>query len=251
MTPELTAKLELLVSQVNRDIATSNEQQRRHAEAWRKQHGTSLDIRAQALLDRGFLPGLLSALETGKPAVDQGRTPPYQVAIAVARELPGLGIGPEGITVLMAHCGLFKMGHRDQLWPPAGAAYDALFRSTGRPTLLEISTMLDQLGFDGGTLVLRSYLTAWGPGLGRTWPDEAVAPFMTVHLDKVLGMLGPGHEHDYSVQALGVFPALGTLPTLPPSVVDRLLASALGSRKTERLPAQDALAQGPGHRGRA
>ena len=68
VTPELTAQLERLVAKVNRDTAESNEQQRRYAQQWQQQHGTSLRHQDQKLLDRGFLPGLLAALESGKPA---------------------------------------------------------------------------------------------------------------------------------------------------------------------------------------
>ena len=246
LTAELVAQLEGLVADINRHITETNRLQRRAAQQWQMQHGTSLHHQDQKLLGHGFLPGLLAALESGKP-----NPPPdaysHFLQHHVGQALPGLGLGSAGLTVLMAHCGLLHVSHWNQLWASACEAYDALFRATGRPTLLEISTMLDQLGYDGGTLVLRSYVSQhWGVRLGRTWPDEAVAPFMSVHLDKVMRLLTAPPEHDYSVDAMGVFPALATLPTLPPSVVDALFASATGSRKATRGPAQDALAKAPG-----
>ena len=246
VTPELTAQLERLVAKVNRDTVESNEQQRRYAQQWQQQHGTSLRHQDQKLLDRGFLPRVLAALESGRPAKPSRYVYSHHLQGEVARSLTGLGLGPAGITVLLSQCGLLTLSHWDQLWHPASVAYDALFRATGHPTLLEISTMLDELGHDGGRLVLRSYLSSYGGSLGRDWPDEAVAPFMTVHLDKVMRLLAPAAERDYAIDPLGVFPALASLPNLPPSVVDGLFAAALGSRKTERLPAQDALAKVPG-----
>ena len=245
VTPELTAKLEKLVANTNRDIAQTNEQQRQWAQQWKQQHGTSPSVRPQDLLDRGFLPGLLAALESGKAGKDSGHTVSPHLPSHVARALPGLGLGPAGLTILLARCGLLQQGRWTQLWDGAAAAYDALFQETGRPSMLEVSTMLDELGYDGGTMVLHSYVSSWGFKLGRSWPDDAVAPFMTVHLDKVMHLLKPSAERDYSIDELGVFPALATLPTLPRSVVDGLYASALGSRKTERRPAQDALGKVP------
>lgn len=119
--------------------------------------------------------------------------------------------------------------------------YDGLYRATKRPTLLEISTALDQLGLDGPALVFNRYSRSWGE-LGYDWADEDVAPFVRCNLPTVIDALTALQDSHYHSDS-APFRALATLPELPPAAVDALVAVAMGSRKTVRARAQDLLAE--------
>lgn len=119
-----------------------------------------------------------------------------------------------------------------------------LHARTGQPDLRTLQRMLDELGMDGRAWVWRSFSSSWGQRLGRGWDAADVWPFVAEHLDWVLSAAS-GSGNGWDSDDLALFAALATLPSLPARLVDPLLAIALGSRKTQRRPAQDALASVP------
>lgn len=119
-----------------------------------------------------------------------------------------------------------------------------LHARTGQPDLRTLQRMLDELGLDGRAWVWRSFSSSWGQRLGRGWDAADVWPFVAEHLDWVL-TAAAGSGNGWDSDDLALFAALATLPRLPARLVDPLLAIALGARKTQRRPAQDALASVP------
>lgn len=249
VTPGLRAVLGRVVAETNASIEKANRASRAAAERWTAQYGRQpMWQRDEKTIPSHWLDSVISALEAGRPPRHSNRDVPRlaveHLTPVLMRHLTELGLGAAGLVVVLNEAdGLTYT--RDSLSPAAVEGFGRLRDTTGGPSLLEISTMLDQLGLDGGDVVLRAYGRRWNP-LGRDWPDEAVAPFMLAHLDRVLDLLTPGRDQDWSSDPLVGFAALGSLSTLPRVVVDALFAAALGSRKTERRPAQDALTKVPG-----
>ncbi|GIG40629.1 DUF4132 domain-containing protein [Cellulomonas phragmiteti] len=120
---------------------------------------------------------------------------------------------------------------------------DAVHARTGAPDLRTLQAMYDQAGLDGRAVIWRSYSRSYGARLGRTWDDAAVWPFVADNLDWIMG---EGTGTGWDVDDLARFTAVRTLPRQPARLVELLLALALGTRKTLRAPAQDALAGTPG-----
>lgn len=126
------------------------------------------------------------------------------------------------------------------LMMPANQVFNALHQRTGRPTLLELSTMLDEFGRDGKAL-LRNYCYGWGSPFASDWSNEAVWPYFAHHLDWLVQVLTNNAIKDYSFDRKGLFRAISTMPSPPASAINALFGLALGQGKTDRLPAQDAL----------
>ena len=124
---------------------------------------------------------------------------------------------------------------------------EGLHAATGRPTLLELEALIDDLGEDGAALVWRWYARDW-LALARDWPHDDVWPFVARNLDLVLA---PLPRDDFGVDHLALFRAVATMPQLPARVVDHLFALALGNAKALRGAAQEALAGDGGRVARA
>jgi Domain of unknown function (DUF4132) len=123
-----------------------------------------------------------------------------------------------------------------QEWQVLEAVHDG----TGSPDLLSLQVMFDECGLPGAELVWHSYARL-GLALGRHWPSEHVWPFVARNLDLLIQHSRSGqNEHWFDDTAFVA--ALKTLPRKPSRVLDLLYERALGSRKSERQPAQEALA---------
>lgn len=133
-------------------------------------------------------------------------------------------------------------------WPWA-EVIDEVHARTGGPDLLTVQRMLDAAGADGRALVWSSYSATWGLRLGRDWPDEHVWPFVAHNLDWILEK--SSSSQDRTVDEHALFAAVATLPRPPARLVDRLYALAVGTRKTDRAPAQAALERDPRRTSRA
>ncbi|GAA3581324.1 DUF4132 domain-containing protein [Kribbella ginsengisoli] len=208
----------------------------------------------QVQADPDELDELVRAFEAGTPparirrgAASRGARPQVIIEWDLLAGSLFAELGPAGLTILAHHFGLLV---DDRPWLPLRAAplYEESHRRTGRPTLLEVSTMLDEIGFDGPELVFAQYRLAkrWGEPMGVTWPDESVAPFVLANLDLVLTGVPIVHSYLDKRDPLLAYQALGTLSPMPPVVVDKLFALAVGSRTTDHEPAQQALAKMPG-----
>lgn len=130
-----------------------------------------------------------------------------------------------------------NLSHAAQrLWARATAA-------SGGPSPLEVSAALDELGHDGGDVLLTSWRWFWSADEIRDLDDEMWAPFVLTHLDKVLELVGQSHHwgwgHTFAYTVLAV------LPQLPERAVALLLDLGLRGPKPQRRLAQDVLAVVP------
>lgn len=124
------------------------------------------------------------------------------------------------------------------------ACVNALHRASGRPTLLELSQVLEAHGFSAEHL-LRSYCSSWGQSLANNWPDADVWPFMAHHQELVIRLLSENTSNDWYFSRAALFKAISTLPAPPSTLVNSLFDLALGSAKGDRALAQEALKSQP------
>lgn len=134
------------------------------------------------------------------------------------------------------------------LLAPAKQVFNLLYRRTGHPTLLELSVMLDESGRDGKALLL-DYCNSWSP-FAMDWAAADVWPFFARHLDWLVDVLVNNSMKSYSFDRKGLYRALATLPYPPSTAINALFGLALGSTKTDRQPAQEALQGLPGKESR-
>jgi hypothetical protein len=114
---------------------------------------------------------------------------------------------------------------------------------TGEPDLLMVQRMLDAAGADGRALVWSAYSKKWGSRIGRDWPADHVWPFVAHNLDWILEE--SSSRQDWHTDEHALFAAIATLPKPPERLVDRLYSLALGTRKSDRVAAQEALKHDP------
>jgi hypothetical protein len=244
VTAELRAALEGLWADVNRHLERANRQAEEFDARLRSQHPhLARTVRLEPLLDRDSLRRLLSELGRGTPPATPSADAPHIMAHLLERRVERLELGPAGVVALLHHIGHI-VEHGGALTRPAANLLEIEHARTGRPTLLELATMLDDLGLDGGRSVYRRFAAPWGPHLGRGWPDEHVAPFVRTYLDLVLRTLS-STDRDWSIAADAPYRALATLPALPRRAIDALFATALSGNRVDRRPAQDFLDQLP------
>ncbi|WP_052436385.1 DUF4132 domain-containing protein [Georgenia sp. SUBG003] len=240
VTPELTAQLEDLWTETNRKIELDNLRAEELEARTRAQHpGYEASRYRTPPLDRGTLRRFLSELGHGTPPATPSEDAPHVVAHLLERRADRLALGPAGVVALLHHLG-HLVEHGGALSRTAATLLEAEHARTGRPTVLEVATMLDELGLDGGRAVYRRFASPWGPRLGRDWPDEQVSPFVLAHLDLVLRTLS-STDRDWSIAPEAPYRALATLPTLPRRAVDALFATALSGNRVDRRPAQSTL----------
>lgn len=123
---------------------------------------------------------------------------------------------------------------------------NAMHGATGRPTLLELQCLLEPFGATP-ELLLFQYCSGWGAQLGRDWSAESQWPFFAHNLEMLLRHMNPSlTRENYWFERERLFSAVATLPAPPDALVNVLFDLALGTSKTERGPAQTALANLPG-----
>jgi hypothetical protein len=129
------------------------------------------------------------------------------------------------------------------------AALNDYHSARGHPSLLELEAMLVPLGADAN-VIARSYMgTPWMQRLGAGWEADAVWPFFARHMD-ILGEWLRLESGDYWFNGSAAFDAIAAFPEPPAEFVPRLLEVALGTAKTYRRAAQDALDRLPGREDR-
>lgn len=202
------------------------------------------------------LAEVLQAIEAGRlPTMPRGRAGMAEAWVEEPFVAAAPKLGPAVMTIVLAKAGVLLERAYGAIpdGPPydgrlltslAGSVYDRIHEVNGL-TLLEVSELLDALGLDGSRLVVGRYRSPYH-GLGATWPDEDVAPFVLQTLPMWLELVRAGVDRDFDAQA--PYRALATLPELSDPVVDALFETAFGRRKSVRRYAQDAL--GTGHEDR-
>ena len=147
---------------------------------------------------------------------------------------------PAAAVQLLRACG-FLDDHPRWVWPEV---LEHHHRVHGRPDLLAIQQLLDGVGIDGFRQVWGAWASTYGP-LGRDWPAEDVWPFVARNLDAVLAY-GHVRPDDWHFDSAGFFAAMATFPRLPARALERLYDIALGTQRSVRGLAQDALTRDPG-----
>ncbi|WP_148614289.1 DUF4132 domain-containing protein [Nocardioides rubriscoriae] len=201
----------------------------------------------QRVPDRTLVTTLVDLLTSPEPV--QGPVPDPDGLMAyrhVARERASR-MEPAAAVQLLRACGVLTddASHTYELVETV----EALHRETGAPDLATLQQLLDGVGVDGYRTVWAAYAQRW-QSLGRDWPADDVWPFLARNLEAVLKESEP-RAHDWSTDPAAFFAALATFPVLPARVVDHLYAVALGTHRSTRPLAQDALARDPGRATRA
>ncbi|WP_280152673.1 DUF4132 domain-containing protein [Piscinibacter sp. XHJ-5] len=150
------------------------------------------------------------------------------------------GVTPQALVKLLDVLGQLDASH-GRFGGSLAVAFNAMHRASGRPTLLELQLLLEPLGH-GAEMLLRECCNTWGHSLARDWSDAAQWPFFAHNVELLLRYMNPTlmREH-YWFDRSGLFRAIATLPAPPDAIVNVLFDLALGSAKTERAPAQQAL----------
>jgi hypothetical protein len=236
-----------LWKQVNDSIAQSNASSRAHHARMTAQ-GHKFPLHQTEPYNEADVAALLAHLASGHP------TPPasggqrsrgwMHVGEAVLKLAGADGVSPVALFKILQFFGI-ATAPDGSLMHPAIQAFNTLHRRTGRPTLIELSCMLDEAGKSGQAL-LRNYCYAWGAQFASDWPGEHVWSYFAHHIDTVLQALLHNTIKDYAFSRTGLFRAISTLPQPPAAAINALFTLALGPGKTDRLPAQEALQSHPG-----
>jgi len=234
--------LESFWQEVNTSIAKANKQAQDHY-AHMQAQGHKYPLRQDPSFEHSEKKALLNYLTS-----DRTQPPPR----SRIRQLAWRHVGPVlqqiSVTDGLTPIALFKMlkffdladDDNHSLLHPAAMAFNAMHRRTGRPSLLELSQIMDEAGGSGAGL-LRNYCLTWGHPFASDWADETVWPFFAHHIDLLVQALTQNTIKEYSFNRSGLFRAAATLPFPPGAIVNALFSLALGSGKTDRHAAQEAL----------
>lgn len=242
--PEALARL---WREIDESIKRSNASAREHHARMAAQ-GHKFPLRQEEPYASTDALALQAYLDSGQPQLPGGapkRGRGWQhVSQAMLKLAETAGVGPTAMLKVLLFFGI-AASHDGVLMHPATQAFSAMHRRIGKPTLIELSCMLDEAGHSGHAL-LRNYCHAWGSPFAQDWPNEDVWPFFAHHLEVVLQTLLHDTIKDYSFGRAGLFRAIATLPRPPAAAINALFTLALGPGKTDRAPAQEALRNHPG-----
>ncbi len=253
MTPLLRAALVALLRDIDERIASGNDRMAaNHRQAAAAGRPYSQALAPTPLLGEERIASAVASLERGEP-IDLGdpfANRSWLLAGALAAHLPALvGAGlraPQLVLLMTSDAELMQPSWDGSLSHHAHGLIERLHALTGTPGLLELAALLDARGLPGTRAVTRSLVTAYGGSLGRHWPPEDVAPFVATNLDAFLDIVERPSGRETWLDPLAAYTALATLPRKSHRVVEALYGVALGSRTTERRPAQQALDGVPG-----
>lgn len=227
--------------EVNDSIVKSNKQAREHHERMQAQ-GHKFRLHQESPFDGGQVRALRDYLAAGQhkpPGTSKSQTAFRHVGPVLVKRSVSEGVTPVALLKLLLFFDL-AVANDGMLMYQAAAAFNAMHRRTGRPTLLELSMMLDELGYSGAAL-LRNYCHGWGQSIATDWANDAVWPYFAHYVDLLAQTLTQNLIKDYAFNRNGLFRAVSTLPSPPNNVINALFSLALGSGKTDRYPAQEAL----------
>lgn len=227
--------------EVNDSIVKANKQAREHHERMKAQ-GHKFQLHQESPFDAKQEKGLRDYLASGPckpPATSRSHTAFRHVGPILLRRSVSDGVTPVALLKLLMFFDL-AVANDGILLHQSAAAFNAMHRRSGRPTLLELSMMLEGLGCSGDAL-LRNYCHGWGQSIATDWTNDAVWPYFAHHVDLLAQALTQNLIKDYAFNRNGLFRAVSTLPSPPNNVINALFSLALGSGKTDRYPAQEAL----------
>lgn len=248
LTPEVSNLLTSLWVEINRAVDKQNEQMRKAREQAIAQGHKPYGMDKQDYYSDAALADLLKYIGSDAPSTKARsggtRQANWNIVVpAMQRLAKQSAISPVAILKALAYFDLLCERNDRGLLQGASLVLNTMYASQGRPTLLELSQMLDELGLVGRDAIFASYCHTWGNPIARDWSAEATWPFFAHHVDRLIQLLGPSQGKDYWFDRNGLFRAVSTLPTPPVLLVNAMFDLALGSGKTDRMPAQEALHQ--------
>ncbi len=249
LTPQLSARLEALWIEINQGIERANKQLSdayAHAQAAAPprhalhQHPLLKPAELQVLKD--YIASPEPRFTASRPNARQLN---WQVALPALKKLAAEDTAtPMAMLKMLAYFDLFADNDRS-ISGGVTQTINAMHAHRRRPTLLELSVMLEAMG--APTIALfNSYCSQWGGSIARDWDDEAVWPFFAHRLETLIQYFGRSHNHDYWFDRSSLFRAVAAFPTPPVQVVNAIFDLALGTGRTDRPLAQAALASMPG-----
>ncbi|PJI93512.1 DUF4132 domain-containing protein [Luteimicrobium subarcticum] len=223
----------------NRHVARMTEFQRSRGLPVREQ-------RPRPMLGRRGVTDLVGMLRSDDaPEVFEPAATLHHFSAGLGTAAASTDLGAVAAVKLMVFLGFFG-GSRYRL--EHGSVLADVHRRTPGTDLLTVQALLDAAGVDGREVLWSAYARRWSP-LARDWPDEDVAPFVRRNLDWILAETDRTRAV-WEADPAAVYSAVATLETPPRRVVEHFYAAALGTRKTDRGPAQEALARDPGRTAR-
>lgn len=242
VTPERKAVIADVWAFVNNEIVKSNERALQHHQAMLAR-GHNYPLRQMQIVPDNWMAPLTRYFETSSPHLAETADNPSRYNHYCWLALETLTSQPS-VNAVMLYKFLRFFGLLTQnggLQRHASQGFNRLHARTGSPSLLELAQMLEQ-GGDSSVMLLNAYCAGfYNVTLAQDWPESDVWPYFAHHLDDLIEALVNSTTQNYSFSRQGLFRAIATLPYPPAKVVHALFTLALGSGKTDRLPAQNAL----------
>ncbi|WP_161974601.1 DUF4132 domain-containing protein [Piscinibacter terrae] len=245
------ASLKRLFDEIDQAIVRENEEQRQRNEQAKAQ-GHNWGLRQITRLtdrDARDLRQYLASPEAKPPKRPQDMQVSNHAWPAIERLALDDGLTPVATLKLLLFFGLDANHHQGSLAHQMAHAINAMHQKTGRPSLLEFALMLDESGLSGKAILI-SYCNSWGQPFASGWATDAVWPYFAHHVDLLVQTLTANTSQNYWFDRSGLFRAIALLPSPPPALVNALFSLALGTAKTDRIAAQDALQNLPGKEAR-
>lgn len=245
-TAAVDAALSAFWEEANRAIEKSNKSQREHHEAM-KAKGHNWALRQNDLLTKTDLNNLRAHLNNAQSPQDRSPNAMKSVPAYLLQSAWLTLAATEGMTsvVLARICEfLYKVkAHYNGISYQAVQGFNALHEKSGAPTLLELAQIAE--GFDASaTDVLHSYCD--NSSLAATWDAASSWPFFAHHCSLLNSGLVDKSVASYNFNRQRLFKAISLLPWPHEETVNVLFDLALGTAKTERVDAQNALNNHPG-----
>ena len=243
----LSPRLDRLLQEINDLIRSQNKRAKEHYERFKSQHGTpKWPLRLIEEITPDWLEALKALLNSGSAPPKEEPTPTQGSWLAQApiRSLASEGVlAPTELFKLLHHLGhLFNQG--SEFSPVASDCFNRLYASTGRPTLIELATMIAATGRDPALLLI-AYCSSRFGSIARNWRAEDVWPFVAQQVSAIERHLQGLEQTDWFFDRTRLYDAIATLPVPPPRILNALFAVALGQGKSERKQAQEALSNLP------
>lgn len=249
---ETLIRLDKLWNEMNGLIRADNQRARDQYEKHTQKHGKpTWPVRQAEELSGEWLKSLKEQLASGMPpgALEQSRGKGIWVALPALRALAGEQVlTPTELFKILHHLG-HLFGRKGQLGGLAVDCYNRLYAGTGRPSLIELATMISDAGRDAEGLFI-NYCAPHYAAIGASWRNEDVWPYVSQFIALIERHLQGLEPVDYYFNRARLYAAIATLPTIAPRIANALFTVALGEARSERQAAQQALARLPGKEAR-